>query len=189
MAGADYPVLVKAAWKAVDQADLPREAAIAAFGQVLQDMLAEMPAAVGEGRPDNLTIKDRGGPLDLLSERIGVSSVVLEDAVSVRDGEIELHFPSAAISSVKKNATRELTLLVTAVRLGAGVDDQWTPVVHIRAALQDYGRYDAANFAENLRAVEPLVNLRGKGASAEVRLTRQGWEQAGALFRTLAGHE
>jgi diaminopimelate decarboxylase len=173
----------------VEEADLPEPWQGRAFGEVLRHLLggnAPAPAqAAARTEPIEATSPGASSGLARLAVRFGVSAAGLADVLDVEDDGVMLHVASAKISATKSKATREVALLIVAARQGAGIDESWTDVGHIRDALQSYNRYDASNFSKYLRDTEDVFNFRGK--PVQLRLTRPGWEAAIELVRTLTG--
>jgi hypothetical protein len=178
---------IKMAHNAVLEAELSPDLQGIAFGEVLRHVLAG---------PDQSGVKDlneathaappgEAGGLGLLASRVTTSSSALADLFDISEGSASLHVASGRIASTKSKATKEIALLVTAARQGGGVDETWTSVDHIREALQQYKKYDTNNFSAYLKATGNAFNFRGKGASAEIRLTQAGWEMATNLIQSL----
>jgi hypothetical protein len=180
---------IKMAHNAVIEAELSPALQGIAFGEVLRHVLA---------RPDMSDIKDLGeatstvlpggaNGLYLLASRVATSPSALADLFDISEGSASLHVAIGRIASTKSKATKEIALLVTAARLGSGVDETWTSVDHIREALQQYRKYDTNNFSAYLKATGNAFNFRGKGPAAEIRLTQAGWEMATNLIQSLLG--
>jgi hypothetical protein len=177
------------AQEAVLKVKLPEEWREPWGREVLRRLLAE-----GQPRPSQLDelvpavavppAADSG--LGRLAARVGVPESALADVFAVEGDDVALHVPTARISAAKSRATREIALLIVAARQGAGNDESWTDISHVRDALAQYNRYDQSNFAKYIRDTDDVFNLRGKPVQ-NLRLTRPGWEAAEAMIKSLAG--
>jgi hypothetical protein len=178
-----------AARASVEDADLPEPWQGRAFSEILRHLLNDpspVPAIrVAPGQPAAVTVAGAGPGLTRLAARFDVAEEVLADILDVEDDGVALHVASAKISAVKSKATREVALLIVAARQGAGMDESWTDVVHVREALTNYNRYDQGNFSKYLKETGDVFNFRGK--PVQLRLTRPGWEAAIDLVKALAG--
>jgi hypothetical protein len=174
---------------AVEEAGLPEQWQERAFAEVLRSLLGAQAAAVApptaNSRP-GVAATDSGTGLSHLAARLGVSESGLADVYAIEDDSVSLHVASAKLPTTKSKATREIGLLVVVARQGAGIDDSWTDVAHVRDALTQYNRYDASNFSKYLRDTGDVFNLRGKPVQ-HLRLTRPGWEAATELVKSLIG--
>jgi hypothetical protein len=176
----------------VDEAGLPANWQERAYGEVLRSLLDTGHAATSEQatsvrvastRPDEMRASQESA-LGRLAARVGVSESALADVFAIDGVDVTLHVASAKLSTTKSKATREIALLIAVARQGAGIDDAWTDVSHIRDALTQYGRYDMSNFSRHLRDIDDVFNLRGKPVQ-QLRLTRPGWEAATELVKAV----
>ena len=175
----------------VDEVGLPEHLQERAFGEVLRSLLGRdsSPApAVAAREPGAGTSSAGAGPgLARLAARLGIPEAELADVFAIEGDSVTLHVANAKISSTKSKATREVALLITVARQGAGIDESWTEAAHVRDALTHYNRYDISNFSKYLRDTGDVFNFRGK--PIQLRLTRPGWEAATELVKTLTGSE
>ena len=175
---------------AVEEAGLPEQWQERAFAEVREASSARRPA--GPAPPTAVPRPGATAPglgaagLSHRAARLGVSEGALADVFAIEDDNVSLHVASAKPPTTKSKATREIGLLVVVARQGAGLDDSWTDVAHVREALAQYNRYDASNFSKYLRHTGDVFNLRGKPVQ-HLRLTRPGWEAATELVKTLTG--
>jgi hypothetical protein len=179
---------LSAARLAVEEADLPTQWQERAFGEILRSLLGGQTTTPprGVGRQTEEPASGTETALGRLAGRLGVAEGDLADVFSVEDETVSLYVASGKIPATKSKATREIGLLITAARQGAGIDESWTDVAHIRDALSQYNRYDQSNFSKYLRDMGDVFNLRGKPVQ-QVRLTRPGWEAASDLVQALTG--
>jgi hypothetical protein len=185
--------IAEALRKAVEEvrrAELSEDLTPIAFREVLRYLLAAPLGAAGSepsaGQShEQMAVNIEQAPISRLAARTRLSVKALEDIFDIGETTVSLHVASSRISATKSRATRDVGLLVVAGRQGAGIDEQWTLVAHVREALQRYNRYDQSNFAANLKACDDVFNSKGKGNSAELRLTQPGWEAAAELMRSL----
>jgi hypothetical protein len=180
---------IELARSTVEEADLPEGWQERAFGEVLRRLLAgDLPIAsrfvAHSTEAARGAVADSG--LARLAARLAVPENALADVFAVEDDDVTLHVASGRISATKSKATREIALLITVARQGAGIDESWTDVSHVRDALSQYSRYDISNFSKYLRDTGDVFNFRGKPVQ-QLRLTRPGWEAAAELVKTLTG--
>jgi transposase-like protein len=169
----------------VEEADLPEPWRASAFSEVLRHLLRDsaMPGNMAVEVPTRVPRSEAGQGLARLADRLGVPDSTLADIFDVEEDVVTLHVASSKISSVKSKATREIALLTVVARQGAGLDESWTDVSHVRDALNQYNRYDTSNFSKYLRDTDDVFNFKGR--PVQLRLTRPGWEAATELVKTL----
>jgi hypothetical protein len=193
--GVNLSQTIKEVHQAVVDADIPPQMHNVAFAEALRYALNGTSGTSGTSHPGlpptsrrnvNEGGKDAASGAARLAAKVGVDEFSLADIFAI-DDDVTLHVASSKIDSVKTKATREIAMLIAAARQGSGVDEAWTAASHVRDALQQYNRFDPANFAAYLRKTGDIFNFRGKGAAVEVRLTKPGWEAAGSLIRSIAG--
>jgi hypothetical protein len=179
---------MESAAAAAGAAEIPEEWRETAFRSALTALLSG--GGSGGSSPAERRVAeqhDRHEPLDALSLRLKVDRDALADIVALGADGPELVVPSGRLAGSKMAATAEIALLVAAVRQGAGVDEDWTPVEAVRQVVGLYGKYDPPNFAKHIRGAGDSFSTRGKGKEMEIRLTRPGWERATQLIGRLGG--
>jgi hypothetical protein len=178
---------LSAARLVVEEAGLPETWQERAFAEVLRSLLgSQVMSEVAAAVPTKAVPASGSAGLGHLATRLGVSESALADIFVVEEDGVSLYVSSGKLAATKSKATREIALLVAAARQGAGIDDSWTDVAHVRDSLTQYNRYDPSNFSKYLRDTSDVFNLRGKPVQ-QLRLTRPGWEAAVELVKNLTG--
>ena len=172
-----------------------------AFGPVLERLLSENGAnggqAVaagngrsGDGRAMDTAVEPADGSYanaeqraDSVAHFLQIDPAKALDLFNLDGPEPGLQIPSKSVPSGKSAGTRMLTLLLCSVRLALGIE---TTTQHVREAVDQYGRYDAANFMKTLTMMPEIV-VRGKPQSSNrvIRLRMTGEEAARDLVASL----
>lgn len=187
-------ILTEAA-QAVDEAGLSADLRQAGFEKAV-DLIASkrgIVAAAPGAKRDATAAADAGTPagtgslLGRVAERLKVDFDTIAEVYHERDGAFEIVVPASKLDPDKAPAAKQITILVAAARQGSGTEE-WTHIDHVRRVAEDFGRYDAANFASAVRATQGC-QFRTENRKILVRLSRPGWEGATALVKKLAGVE
>ena len=64
---------------------------------------------------------------------------------------------------------------------------EWTDADEIRRFVEDFKRYDSANFAASLKEMDEIFRIKQSGRKITLKLGRPGWDKAAELVATLAG--
>jgi hypothetical protein len=114
---------------------------------------------------------------------------VTDDAVGevyhFDSGDIKLIVAPSKLESDRTSATKQIALLICAGRQGSGIDSIWTHSKVIRAACDEFGKFDSAHFAEVLGSMGNFFAFDGKGKGRKVKVNRSGFENAGTLVTQL----
>jgi hypothetical protein len=197
----DVAGILAEAIAAVNAADVPPELKEAAFSKAVDVIMARR-MAVTSGRigtgvsgpvapstPDRTTAPVSGG--DLLSRvanRLRLEREVVAEVFDERDGQIDLIVAPRKLDARKGPATKQIALLVAAARQGADIEE-WTDADEIRRFVEDFKRYDQANFASALKQMDDIFRVRQSGRKVSLKLGRPGWDRASEFVAKLAGEE
>jgi len=179
----DVQTILTEALKAIENANVPTELRVVAFGKAVdlvagRDPHATRPRVLPSGTP---LVGE--APLSRLATRLKLDVVVLADVYHDSGTELELVVSPQKLSTAKSKATKEIALLVAAARQSQG--EEWSYTDVIRKTAEDYKRYDSPNFASALSEMKSEFNVRGSARKRELKLTRPGWEAAAALVTGL----
>lgn len=189
----DVSQVLVGALKDVQEAKVPEDLREIAFKEAIR--LRE--AATGAGATGGPARGSRGGPeserndgapLGQIASLFGTDQSLVNEVFNVRDGEVRLAIGSRSLAAGKRPATREIAVLVAGARQATG-QEEWTSVNAIREWCEEYDKYDRANFAKSIAAMDDLFQFAGKGQKREVRMRQPAWEEAGDLVRRLGGGE
>lgn len=172
-------VLAKAL-SAIEEADIPDDLREAAFKRAVDLLTAGVPSTPSGATappPPAAQVEHEGDasedPLAKIAEGLGVRLAAVRSVYRVRNGDLELEIAPRALSESRAQATREIAYLLITARQLAGFDDEETSTETIRAAAQDFGKYDSPNFSRHL---SPLRN--------ELRSTSTGFRSNRAVQET-----
>ena len=187
------------AMAAVDAAGLPAQMREIAFSRAVDvimarrtgettarmEMAPESPSgsltAMAEGRP-----AATDAPLSRIATRLRLDRDTVAEVFDEVDGKIDIIVPQRKLASGKSPATKQLATLVAAARQGADIED-WTDADEIRRFVEDFKRYDSANFAASLKEMDDIFRIKQSGRKITLKLGRPGWDKAAELVATLAG--
>lgn len=128
---------------------------------------------------------DGQGLLSKIATRLKLDEEKVREAYSVADGELRIGVVASRLAATKAEGTKELALIVAAGRQGAGLEE-WTSQEVIRDTCKYYGKYDEANFASHLKALDADFQSHGSGKKREFQLRAPAWEKARLLVERLA---
>ncbi len=181
--------------RTIDAAELPQELRAPAFEAVLRILVGDVDlrslASPGAAEPSESASDEirRGAEGDIMRRiamKLGVPLEKVQQVYFLDGDSLGLSVPSSALSSAKKEATRQIAVLIAVGRTAAGLDETgWTPAAAIRKVCDDYGKFDVGNFGKTLRAMDDVFQVRGGGPSRQVRAKVPGFERAVALINEL----
>lgn len=171
--------------EAVQRLELPERFAVAAYSELVRDMLATTSDDLNRS---SRAVQDGGAtrddPVVRMAKRVGLDADDLRELVALDDDHLTFLVPASAFPAGSAAATRELAVLVVVLRQAAGLEE-WTESDAIRRAVMSIGRYDQKNFATTLRKMDHEFVMRGSGRSLALRPSRGTWVRASSLLRRL----
>jgi hypothetical protein len=178
-------VAIEAAVEDVDSIGLAGADRAVSLGAVLVARLGLPGPSSVVGTIQGLQIPDEqkrvSNPGDGLVARICSTLKIERDVADLiydeQGGELNYVISARRLGNGKAEATRQLAQIVVAGRQAAGLEE-WTPSSAIREVVNNYGKFDSANFASHLGSLDrdSAVLFRGKGAARELKVTRSGIE-------------
>lgn len=205
---------LRAAWAAVEDADLPETVHEAAFREAVR-MLAPTPPAAAHsapaaaaaariGRPGSGgsgSSSGGGGSIDSegkitqtedaifakVAAQTGADRSKLEEIVHLDDGALKVSIPGIKLGKNNAEKTRAIAQIITIVR-GFGLEEAETSVELVRAEAQRLKCYDQANFASQLSKLSGYI-ITGPTSSRRIRAKAAGIEAFPALLDNLLGAE
>jgi hypothetical protein len=129
-----------------------------------------------------------GNLLARLAARLGVAGEVVEGVYTSDGNAIEISVHPGRLPRTRSTGTKNLALLVTAMRQ-ATMDEEFTSVEEIRRIAQEYDRLDGPNFASAIGEMRGAFLVKGSSRQRSLKLTRPGWQLAADLVNQLGGAE
>jgi hypothetical protein len=186
---------------AVSAADVPAELKEAAFSKAVDVIMArrtaETPArmetvASTPAPAASAVTANRSTPADdavgRIAARLRLDREIVADVFDEADGKIDVIVPQRKLAAGKSPATKQLATLVAAARQGADIEE-WTDADEIRRFVEDFKRYDSANFAASLKEMDDIFRIKQSGRKITLKLGRPGWDKAAELISRLAGED
>jgi hypothetical protein len=200
--------VLKEAWVAVEEADLPDEIKAIAFREAVRLLSpgdsASWPAhgvaPVGKqgtggpskGRGDQV----RGGEdgqvpvteaeiYDRVVAQTGADRGKLEQVVHLDDGDIRVSIPGIKLGKSTAERARSVAQLLAITR-GFGLEESETPLEVVRKECERIKVYDSPNFSSQIRALDGYV-VTGSGRSRRLRPKSPAIEAFPALIEGLVG--
>jgi hypothetical protein len=182
---------------AVNDAQVPAELKEAAFAKAVDVIMArrtvETDAAMGTVTPSHTTAAARavsapaaGDLVGLVAARLRLNREAVGEVFDVTDGRLNVIVSTRKLAAGKAPATKQLALLVATARQGADIEE-WTDADEIRRFVEEYKRYDSANFAATLKEMDDIFRVKQSGRKISVKLSRPGWDRAAELINKLGG--
>ncbi len=186
--------ILKSAIKAVAEAEVPDDLREVAFAKAI-DLLAGPDSgsitAAGtraSAGPAPTTAEIAGSPMDQIAARLGMSSEAVREVFSEDDGLIDIAVSPRKLDSAKKEASKQIALLLASGRQAAGVED-WTGFDVIRGKCEEFRKLDSSNFAKAVTEMDDEFSFQGSGKNRSVKVSRQGWLKAADLVKQLTGED
>jgi hypothetical protein len=189
----DITTILVEARRAVENAELPAELQQTGFAKAI-DLLSPVERGtlpqrgIASRQSLPLHLEKGSSALDSLADKLTIDVSVIGEIYHEQDGELEVTVPVGKLEAGKMAGTRQLALLVTAGRQGAGLEE-YTSIEKIRAFAELYKRYDSPNFSRTVEGMKDEFSIRKDGKRRLLRVSRPGWEAAAKLIRELGGIE
>lgn len=184
---------------AVSAADVPDDLKEAAFSKAVDVIMArrtaetpvrmETATATPAAAPAVARTAPAAGDLvGTIAARLRLDREVVGEVFDETDGRIDVIVPPRKLAAGKSPATKQLALLIAAARQAAEIEE-WTDADEIRRFVEDFKRYDQANFASSLKEMDDIFRLKQSGRKITLKLSRPGWDRAVELITKLSGEE
>ncbi len=182
---------------AVNAADVPDDLKAAAFAKAVDVIMARRTAAtaapMGTASVAPATSPSMVRPAPAVGDLVGTIAArlrldreIVGEVFDETDGKIDIIVPPRKLATAKAPAVKQLALLVAVARQGADVEE-WTDADEIRGFVEDFKRYDQANFASTLKQMDDIFRFKQSGRKITMKLSRPGWDRAVELITKLAG--
>lgn len=198
----DVGKVLRDAWAAVDEADLPDDLRSVAFSEAVRLLAppapnSSSPRSEKAGRndtqsssPQGLTHEDGTGPSeDQIYDRVvaqtGVDRDKLERVVHLDGDTIRVSLAGLKLGRNNAERARTVAQLVTVVR-GFGYEESETSLELIRAECERLKVYDSANFSSHMKALNGFV-VTGAGQNRKVRAKGPGIQAFPTVVDNLLG--
>jgi hypothetical protein len=183
---------LRAAVRAVDEADVPGDLRPAAFDIAARALLAGKPEEPAQnlGRPlgDGRGRADESSSTAAISRRLRVGDDLVTRVFDVDEDGVHLLPSRNRFDSTKRGAMQEVARLMVAARQALGLEE-WTPVDVVRAACDERGVLDPTNFGKALTGMGEGFRLRGPTRKREIKANNVGYEAAGELVKRLTSED
>lgn len=182
---------------AVNAVDVPDDLKAAAFSKAVDVIMARRTAAtpvrMDTAAPTPAAAPSAAGPAPVAGDMVGAIAArlrldreVVGEVFDETDGKLDVIVPPRKLAAGKAPAVKQLALLVASARQAAGIEE-WTDADEIRQFVEDFKKYDQANFASTLKQMDDIFRIKQTGRKITVKLGRPGWDRAAELVTTLAG--
>ena len=182
------------ALNAVEEAAIPEDLRAIAFEKAI-DLAAASRGLVAPGgpqHPEPAPAPPAGEPADQsdvlaqITAGLKVERSLVENVYGADGTELTLTVPFKKLSSAKSTAAQEIALLVAAGRQKGGLDQSgWTNAEIIVDTCKHYDKYDQANFAKSLKALDAKLQIKGAGSTAQVKVKHPGFDAAADLINSM----
>jgi hypothetical protein len=198
--------LLKKAWSAVEDAQLPDEIRPVAFQEAVR-LLSPPPfadTASGSSKPhgesddkqraskpsaghsasDEIRVSEQE-IYDRVTEHTGVDRNALEHVIHLDDDVLRLSIPGMKLGKNSADKTRTVAQILTVTR-GFGFNEKETDVELIRSEVIRLKCYDPKNFFAQLSKLNGFI-VTGTGANRRIRAKASGISAFATLVENLAG--
>lgn len=202
----DVAGILRSAKEAVENAEIPEDLRVLAFGKAVDLLTAPIVPAqrsdtsARQSSTETPTSENGAeasagvtgavvgdGQLSKLASQLKLDAELVSELFHILNDDVQLTFPPSKLpKNNKKLATQQIALLYAAGRQGLGLEE-FTSTDSIRKIVEDYGQLDSGNFAAHVKAMDDRVQLQQDGSKRLVKLKRTGWEAATELVRSLGG--
>jgi hypothetical protein len=188
--------LLTRALVAIDAAQVPDDLREIAFTNALSFLnggLTPTPPGssaptLGDAMAAGAGTSSGSGLLDKIAAALGVEPAKIKRVFAEQDGVPQLIVKSNTLPKTKAAAAHDIALLLMAGRQLGGLDD-YTEAAILRETVKRYGKFDRANFAGQMKALDHYILTEGKGASTKRKLTHPGIEAAAKMVDKYATEE
>jgi hypothetical protein len=198
---------LKAAWEAVESAELPKEIQAVAFREAVRLLAPDRsvpPAPVGTRHQSNVganattasgdnSTGDASPGIseeeiyDRVAAHTGVDRDLLERLIHLDGDTVKISIPGLSLGRNNADRTRTVAQVLTVTR-GFGFEEPGTLVDTIRSECERLKVYDQANFATQIKKVNGFV-ITGNGSARRLRARGAGIEAFAPLVNSLVGGE
>jgi hypothetical protein len=197
--------MLKRAWAAVEDAELPDKIHEVAFREAMR-VIAPLPVAPvlpaqraakpggggvagdsgggGSNGDDGVSVTE-DEILDKVADGTGVDRHKLAEVVHLDGDVVKVSIPGIKLGKNNAEKTRVVAQILTVVR-GFGLDEAETPVDAVRAEAIRLRCYDSPNFAAHLGKLKGYV-ITGSGTNRRLRVKPAGIEAFPVLVDSLLG--
>lgn len=172
-----------------------------AFAAVLRDVLGDQQYHESQARvpvvskelslpgtmDDTLLPGHSDDPMDRIAQHLSIDPALANSVLEMWDERPRLALPSSRLPSARVRATQEIALVLCGAYEALGLDPPDTGVV--RQECERYDRYDGANFARSLGAMEGKLTPKGppRAKKKALIISVPGREEAATVLQRWAG--
>lgn len=198
----DVADVLKKAWSAVDEAELPEHVQPIGFREAVRLLAPDAPADKRTSRssPPRKDKLDRatGGQsddedvsvsedeiYDRVVEHTGVDREMLEQVLHLDDGAVRVSLPGLRLGRNNAERTRAVAQILTIAR-GFGLEETETSLEIVRRECTRLKVYDSANFSSHISTLDGYV-VSGTGQNRRLRAKSPGIQAFPGLVDALVG--
>ena len=183
---------LRSAVKAVQDAEVPDHLQPVALGKAFDAIAGveqRVPSHTGRRRGDagrgEGTPPDTSSPLERIAAKLDVDAEDVSEIFEVDGEDLHLTIRRDQLSEDRREALREVALLVVAGRQSAELDEERTHTNVVRKQGEEWGLVAKNTFQEEMGGLGNIVTSRRSGAGRELKVTRHGLNEAGDLVRRM----